>query len=77
MQPVPANFNYISFMARSLQGRERKYSAYSTTKEELLENVFALKTLHRYLPITHFFSLTERFEPNDDHLVQHHHDLLV
>jgi hypothetical protein len=33
MQSVPANVNYISFMVRTLQDRERKYSA---TKKELV-----------------------------------------
>jgi len=42
----PKCINYISFMARSLQERERKYSA---TKKELLGIVFALNKFHHYL----------------------------
>jgi RNase H-like domain found in reverse transcriptase/Integrase core domain/Chromo (CHRromatin Organisation MOdifier) domain/Integrase zinc binding domain len=42
---------YISFMARSLQESERKYS---TTQKELLAIVFALKKFHYYLWGHHF-----------------------
>jgi hypothetical protein len=42
----PKCINYISFMAQSLQERERKYSA---TKKELLAIVFALNKFHHYL----------------------------
>ena len=42
----PHKINYICFVARSLQERERKYSA---TQKELLAIVFALTKLHYYL----------------------------
>jgi hypothetical protein len=42
----PKEINYISFMAQSLQERERRYSA---TKKELLGIVFALNKFHYYL----------------------------
>lgn len=42
----PKDIRYISFMARSLQQSERKYSA---TKKELLAIVFALNKFHTYL----------------------------
>jgi len=42
----PKKINYICFVARSLQERERKYSA---TQKELLAIVFALTKLHYYL----------------------------
>ena len=56
MQSVLANANYISFMARTLQDRERKYSA---TKKELLAIVFALKKFHSYLWGRHFTLFTD------------------
>ena len=42
----PKKINYICLVARSLQERERKYSA---TQKELLAIVFALQKLHYYL----------------------------
>ena len=52
----PNVINYISFMARSLQDRERKYSA---TKKELLAIVFALNRFHYYLWGRHFDLYTD------------------
>jgi len=52
----PSNIKYISFVARSLQERERKYSA---TQKELLGIVFALKKLHYYLWGRHFTLYTD------------------
>ncbi|GJJ71586.1 hypothetical protein EMPS_03936 [Entomortierella parvispora] len=47
---------YISFMARSLQDRERRYSA---TQKELLGIVFALTKFHYYLWGRHFTLYTD------------------
>jgi transposase InsO family protein len=47
---------FISFMARSLQARERRYSA---TQKELLAIVFALKKFHYYLWDRHFTLYTD------------------
>jgi IS30 family transposase len=52
----PKDIRYISFMARSLQARERKYSA---TKKELLAIVFALNKFHYYLWGRHFDLYTD------------------
>jgi hypothetical protein len=52
----PENIRYISFVARSLQDRERRYSA---TQKELLGIVFALKKLHYYLWGNHFTLFTD------------------
>jgi hypothetical protein len=52
----PKNIRYISFVARSLQERERRYS---TTQKELLGIVFALKKLHFYLWGNHFTLFTD------------------
>jgi len=52
----PEKINYISFMARSLQQSERKYSA---TRKELLAIVFALKKFHYYLWGRHFTLFTD------------------
>jgi hypothetical protein len=52
----PKSIRYISFVARSLQERERKYSA---TQKELLGIVFALKKLHYYLWGRHFTLYTD------------------
>jgi hypothetical protein len=52
----PKNIRYISFVARSLQDRERRYSA---TQKELLGIVFALKKLHYYLWGNHFTLFTD------------------
>jgi RNase H-like domain found in reverse transcriptase/Reverse transcriptase (RNA-dependent DNA polymerase) len=55
-EKFPNEINYISFMARSLQLRERKYSA---TKKELLAIVFALCKFHYYLWGRHFHLYTD------------------
>jgi len=52
----PKNIRYISFVARSLQPSERRYSA---TQRELLAIVFALKKLHYYLWGKHFTLFTD------------------
>jgi transposase InsO family protein len=52
----PNNIRYISFVARSLQPSERRYS---TTQRELLAIVFALKKLHYYLWGRHFTLFTD------------------
>jgi hypothetical protein len=52
----PKNIKYISFVARSLQPSERRYS---TTQKELLAIVFALKKLHYYLWGRHFTLYTD------------------
>jgi len=52
----PKNIRYISFVARSLQERERRYSA---TQKELLGIVFALTKLRQYLWGKHFTLYTD------------------
>ena len=55
-EKYPKVINYISFQARSLQERERRYSA---TKKELLGIVFALNKFHYYLWGRHFQLFTD------------------
>jgi transposase InsO family protein len=50
------SIKYISFMARTLQDRERRYSA---TQKELLAIVFALNKFHYYLWGRHFTLYTD------------------
>ena len=52
----PNTINYIFFVSRSLQERERRYSA---TKRELLAIVFALNRSHYYLWGRHFEFFTD------------------